>query len=192
VSLTAAYGLFESRPAARQALLRLMLDAAVSGNSSAREKAVGLIVSKLMGWEAHAAAVLEFATQHLLLLLQPLSAAAGDGVGQQQKQEGDASSAAVADQQQQQGCVAGSGDVPAAAAEGSGKGVEAQQQQQQQVMDVEAAAQHSMLYLSLCTLKPQLLQLLLETYGKAGEQTFNKSVFGCRSINVTSVAADLL
>jgi hypothetical protein len=169
VSLSAAYGLFESRPAARQALLLLVLHAAVSADSLAREKAVGLIVSKLMGWEAHAAAVLEFATQHLLLLLQPLPAAAVDGAGQQQKQEVDASSTAVADQQQQ-GVAAGSGDAPAAAAaaEGAGEGAEAQQQQQQ-VMDADAAAQHSMLYLSLCTIKPQLLQLLLETYGKAGE-----------------------
>jgi len=172
--LHAAYSLFESRPAARQALLQLLLDAAVSADSTTREKAVGLVVSKLIGWEQHAPAVLEFATAQLLLLLQPPAAAAATGDQQQQGQHDGEQPANGVQQTEQQQQLEGSAaaDAPAApgpaAAGAEGDGGVAAQQQQQQGMGVEAAAQHSMLYLSLCTLKPELLRLLLETYGKAG------------------------
>jgi hypothetical protein len=36
-----------------------------------------------------------------------------------------------------------------------------------------------MLYLSLCTVKPEMLQLLLETYGKAGEHHCSGLVLVC-------------
>lgn len=161
VGLSAAYGLFESRPAARQALLQLLLDAAVSADSLARERAVGLIVSKLVAWEAHAATVLEFARQHLLQLLQPPAAAEA---GQEQQQQPQASTAP-----EQQG-------LSEAEKEAADKAVAAAAA----AAAVEAAAQHSMLYLSLCTVKPELLQLLLETYSKAGvHQATHSSATPC-------------
>lgn len=170
MGLNAAYVLFESRPGARLLLLQLLLDAAVCANSPTRDKAVGLVVSKLMGWEKHAPAVLEFATQHLLMLLQPpptvppaASSAQqeeGGGGGQQQ------AAAANGVQQKQQQLEAA---VNNAAVAGAGDGSEEQQQEQQQPLDVETAAQHSMLYLTLCTRQPELLVRLMEVYGKAGE-----------------------
>jgi hypothetical protein len=158
MALTAAYGLFESRPATRERLLGLILGAAVAAEGPSRERAVGLVVSKIINWQDHAATVLEFATEHLQMLLhqQQQPAEAGAVEKQQQQQEGEQPKAVNGDQQQQ---AAEGGDAAAAAAE----------QQQQVAMGVETAAQHSMLYLSLCTVKPEMLQLLLETYGKAGE-----------------------
>jgi hypothetical protein len=170
MGLSTAYSLFESRPAARALLLQLLLDAAVGQDSSSREKAVGLVVSKVMTWESHAADVQDFATQHLLMLTQPVPAPAAAAAAEDQQQQ-QAKGAA----QQQAGAVE-AGEQPASAskqetveAEGAETGQQQQEQQQEQlVMDVGAAAQHSMLYLSLCTRKPELLRLLLETYGKAG------------------------
>jgi hypothetical protein len=170
VALSTAYSLFESRPAARALLLQLLLDTAVGPDGSSRQMATGLLVSKVMRWDSHAATVQEFATQHLLMLLQPLPAATSEHEQQQEQQQ---QQQATGDAQQQAG-VAEAGEQPASSSQqeaGEAEGADAaqqQQQQQQQFMDVGAAVQHSMLYTSLCTLKPELLRLLLETYGKAG------------------------
>jgi hypothetical protein len=195
LALDSAHALMEGRPPMRQQLLQLVLHASVSDDSAMREHAVRLLVSQLMGWESFAHAIVEFARAQLLLLLEPrklLAARQQVKQQQQQQQANDAAGGAAADdqqqqqqqrveepirqepqndpqqQQQQQGEQQQAVKQEDAAAEGP----QQEQQQQQDAepeLDVDVAAQHCMLFMSLCASRPELLAVLLDTYGKAGE-----------------------
>jgi hypothetical protein len=184
--LSTAQALFEARPPARRQLLQLLLDAAVATDSFTRDRAVGLLVSKVMSWEAHAPDVVNFATQQLQRLLewgaklqqqQQAAAEAEQQQAQQQEQPPDTAPEQQPDtgQQQQPGRAAAGADVfepgtPAAADHAAASDdADAEAEPVVPPLDVDAAAQHCMLFMSLCTLRPELLQLLLETYGKGGE-----------------------
>jgi hypothetical protein len=189
LALDCVHALIEGRPPMRQQLLRLVLDASVSDKAAMREHAVRLLVSQLMSWESFADEIVEFARAQLLLLLEPRKLLAVKQEEQQQ-QANDAAGGAAGDdhhQQQQQHVEAqpNTSGVPvkqeqqddqqqqvAVKQEGGVSPEDPQQQQQQEdeepELDVEVAAQHCMLFMSLCASRPELMGVLLDTYGKAG------------------------
>jgi hypothetical protein len=188
LALDSAHALMEGRPPMRQQLLQLVLQASVSDDSAMREHAVRLLVSQLMGWESFADGIVEFAQAQLLLLLEPrklLAARQQVKQEQQQQQANDAAGGAAADDQQQQQQRVEEpisreqqdeqqqqqGEQQQALKQEDATAEDPQQQQQdaEPELDVDVAAQHCMLFMSLCASRPELLAVLLNTYGKAGK-----------------------
>jgi hypothetical protein len=197
LALDSVHALIEGRPPMRQQLLQVVLHASVADEAATREHAVRLLVSQLLGWESFANGIVEFAQAQLLLLLEPRKLlAARQQVKQEQQDEqqqaNDAAGSTADDQQQQQQSPGNqpdsSGvqvkreqqdaeqqqqqqDAEQQPVKQEAAGAEEQQQQQQDVepeLDVEVAAQQCMLFMSLCAGRPELMRVLLETYGKAG------------------------
>jgi hypothetical protein len=196
VGLNSALLLIESRPPLRQQLLHLILEAAVAADGLTRQKAIALVVSKLMGWEEFADSIIRYAQEQLLLLLEPQKlmqqqqqpelspqpAAPAQPEAQQQQQQQQASQTEQPEQQQQQqqqGMPPGQHQQQQLSQANGAAGHEDTQQQVQEppapvaaadvTLTVEVAAQQCMLFMSLCALRPPLMVVLLETYGKAGE-----------------------
>jgi hypothetical protein len=181
LALDCAYALIEGRPPMRQQLLQLVLQAGVADEAAVREHAVRLLVSQLLRWEIFAGEIVAFAQAQLLLLLEPRKLLAArqrakqeQTADEQQQQLVNDAAGSMADaeqQQQQQEGAEQPGVKQEAAAAGGAAGAQDQQQQAEAEpeLDVEVAAQQCMLFMSLCASKPELMRMLLDTYGKAGE-----------------------